>query len=359
MDLQGRVIGINSAIASPTGFYSGYGFAVPINMARRVAEDLMRDGRVHRPMIGVEIRDATSVDAEVFRLPSPDGAVVAAEPRGPAARAGLRMGDVIVKLDGQAVNNSGELMEMVMRKRPGDRVALEVVRYGERRRVELRLEEYASTAVAERDPRRPAMLEDERVEAAVEPGKLGFRAQVVTPEIAAGLRMERAEGVVVSAVDPSGPAAQALAPRDGGGARERPRGAHAGRPPRRRRRGAAGTGGVGAGSDAGREGDHHQLPREELRELRTRAARGVGGLRTRSAVRGVGGHRGGRGWGGVGSRDTGVNGSRPSRARAGRPLFVASTRIPKPGLGRLSAGLRFFLPARAVILRPAPARSIL
>ncbi len=213
VDLQGRVIGINSAIASPTGFYSGYGFAVPINMARRVAEDLMRDGRVHRPMIGVEIRDATSADAEVFRLPSPDGAVVAAEPRGPAARAGLKLGDVIVKLDGQAVRGSGELMEMVMRKRPGDRVALEVVRYGDRRRVELRLEEYTTTAAAgagERDSRRPAVLEDRREAEVVEPGKLGFRAEGVTPEIAQQLRMDRAEGVVVSEVDPSGPAAGAL-----------------------------------------------------------------------------------------------------------------------------------------------------
>jgi serine protease Do len=212
VDLQGRVIGINSAIASPTGFYSGYGFAVPINMARRVAEDLMRDGRVHRPMIGVEIRDATSADAEVFRLPSPDGAVVAAEPRGPAARAGLRMGDVIVKLDGQPVRGSGELMEMVMRKRPGDQVALEVVRYGERRRVELRLEEYTTTASADadgRESRRPAVLEDRREEA-VEPGKLGFRAERVTPEIAQQLRMDRAEGIVVTDVNPSGPAAQAL-----------------------------------------------------------------------------------------------------------------------------------------------------
>jgi serine protease Do len=212
VDLQGRVVGINSAIASPTGFYSGYGFAVPINMARRVAEDLMRDGKVHRPMIGVEIRDATSADAEVFRLPSPDGAVVAAEPRGPAARAGLKLGDVIVQLDGQPVRGSGELMEMVMRKRPGDRVALEVVRYGDRRRVELRLDEYTSTAAAEvRDPRRPAVLEDRgQEEVVVEPGKLGFRAERVTPAIAQQLRMDRAEGVVVSEVDPSGPAAGAL-----------------------------------------------------------------------------------------------------------------------------------------------------
>jgi serine protease Do len=214
VDLQGRVIGINSAIASPTGFYSGYGFAVPINMARRVAEDLMRDGKVHRPMIGVEIRDATSADAEVFRLPSPDGAVVAAEPRGPASRAGLRMGDVIVQLDGQPVRGSGELMEMVMRKRPGDRVALDIVRYGDRRRVELRLEEYTATAPAgedERGARRPAVLEEGREEA-VEPGKLGFRAERVTPQIARQLRMGDAEGIVVTDVDLSGPAAQALRP---------------------------------------------------------------------------------------------------------------------------------------------------
>lgn len=212
VDLQGRVVGINSAIASPTGFYSGYGFAVPINLARRVAEDLMRDGKVHRPMIGVEIRDASSADAEVFRLPSPAGAVVAAEPRAAAQRAGLRMGDVIVALDGQPVAGSGELMEMVMRKRPGDRVTLDVIRYGDRRRVELRLDEYASASAADeeaRDPRRPAMME-EPVEEAAEPGKLGFRAQRVTPAIARELRMEQAEGVVVSEVDPGGPAAGAL-----------------------------------------------------------------------------------------------------------------------------------------------------
>ena len=211
VDLRGRVVGINSAIASPTGLYSGYGFAVPINLARRVAEDLMRDGRVHRPMIGVEIRDATSADAEVFRLPSPDGAVVAAEPRGPAARAGLRLGDVIVAIDGEPVRGSGDLMEMVMRRRPGDRVALELVRYGERRRVELRLDEYEAAPRPAED-RRAAARPDPRVEevAAAGPGTLGFRAQAVTPEIARQLGLERAEGVMVAEVDPAGPAAGAL-----------------------------------------------------------------------------------------------------------------------------------------------------
>jgi serine protease Do len=210
VDLQGRVVGINSAIASPTGFYSGYGFAVPINLARRVAEDLMRDGRVHRPMIGVEIRDATSADAEVFRLPSPDGAVVLTEPRGPAARAGLAMGDVIVAVDGDAVGGSGDLMELVMRKRPGDRVALDVIRYGERRRVELRLEEFQGDTRRADPERRDA--DDARVKevSSVEPGKLGFRAESVTPAIARELGMDRAAGVVISEVDEGGPAAGVL-----------------------------------------------------------------------------------------------------------------------------------------------------
>jgi len=206
VDLQGRVVGINSAIASPTGYYSGYGFAVPINLVRRVAEDLMADGRVHRPMIGVEIRDATSADAEVFRLPSPDGAVVSGEPRGPAAGAGLRLGDVIVAVDGEAVTGSGDLMETVMRKRPGDRVALDVIRYGERLRVQLRLEEYQADARRARADERAAEPRGD----AVEPGKLGFRAEVVTPEIARELQMERAEGVVISEVDGGGPAAGML-----------------------------------------------------------------------------------------------------------------------------------------------------
>jgi serine protease Do len=209
VDLQGRVVGITSAIASPTGFYSGYGFAVPINLARRVAEDLMRDGRVHRPMIGVEIRDATSADAEVFGLPSPDGAVVSAEPRGPAASAGLRLGDVIVAVDGSAVKGSGDLMETVMRKRPGDRVALDVIRYGDRRRVQVRLEEYQAESRRAGADRRGGGDEVEEV-AAVEPGKLGFRAETVTGEIARELGMDRAEGVVISEVDGGGPAASVL-----------------------------------------------------------------------------------------------------------------------------------------------------
>jgi serine protease Do len=212
VDLNGRVVGINSAIASPTGLYSGYGFAVPVNLARRVAEDLIRDGRVNRPMIGVEIRDANQADAEVFGLASADGAVVSGEPRGPAARAGLQMGDVIVAIDGRPVRGSGELMDQVMRRRPGDRVALDVIRYGQPRRTELRLDAFelprgAAAAAEPREARPGARAAPARAEA---PSRLGFRAEVLTPELARRLQVE-AGGLVVTEVDPAGPAAGQLA----------------------------------------------------------------------------------------------------------------------------------------------------
>src|SRR5690606_14965002 len=82
INLSGEVVGINSAIAAATGSYSGYGFAVPIQLAKRVADDLIRYGAVHRPRLGVMIGDVTPADVEVFRLPGSSGAVVKSEPEG-------------------------------------------------------------------------------------------------------------------------------------------------------------------------------------------------------------------------------------------------------------------------------------
>jgi len=206
VDLQGRVVGVNSAIASPTGYYSGYGFAVPINLAKRVVDDLIRYGVVHRPMLGVEIRDAGAADAEVFRLNTPAGAVVASEPSGAARDAGLRLGDVIVAIDGQAIENTGDLMETVMRKAPGDRVTVDYVRYGDRRRAEVRLSEMDRPA-GEADRAPAAAGEDEDAQ-----GRVGFSATQLTPEIARQIRSQNTQGVVVNRVDPTGPSAGQLYP---------------------------------------------------------------------------------------------------------------------------------------------------
>ncbi len=201
IDLQGRVIGINSAIASPTGYYNGYGFAVPISLAKRVADDLIRFGSVHRPMIGVQIRDVTPADVEVFRLADAHGTVVSSEPSGPAAEAGIVMGDVITGIDGSRVMDTGELMERIARAQPGDRVTLDLVRYGDRKRVTVKLGTFASQPVAAAAAHRPA-------EGTV--ARLGFQAQQLDADVARQVRLPFTEGVIVTAVDPMGPAATSI-----------------------------------------------------------------------------------------------------------------------------------------------------
>jgi serine protease Do len=202
VDLSGRVVGVNTAIASPTGFYAGYGFAVPVDLAKRIADDLIRYGTVHRPMLGVQIRAVTPADAEVFGLAGPNGAVVATEPTGPAREAGVRMGDVVVGVDGQPIADDGDLMAALASKRPGQRVAVDLVRYGKRERVTVKLGEL-ELKTARNDA--PAADRRDPVE------RLGFNAMEVTPQVARQYRLPFTEGVVVTGVDRSGPADRALA----------------------------------------------------------------------------------------------------------------------------------------------------
>jgi serine protease Do len=204
VNIRGEVIGINTAIASPTGAYSGYGFAVPIQLAERVANDLIKYGSVHRPKLGVQIKDVTPADAEVFGLPSAQGVLVAGEPQGPAEEAGVQLGDVIVAVDGQRVEDTSDLMERVALRRPGERVALDVIRYGDRERLVVKLGEF------ETEPVTPTASANEEHDAVA---RLGFAATAVTPQIARELEMSRAHGVVITRVDPMGPAARAGIPR--------------------------------------------------------------------------------------------------------------------------------------------------
>jgi S1-C subfamily serine protease len=200
VDLEGRVIGMNSAIASPTGYYSGYGFAIPIELARHVAEDLIRYGEVRRPKLGVGVSDVTPADAEVYKLDSPAGAEVTQVTAGsPADRAGVRMGDVVVAVSGAPVTTGGQLTEMLARHEPGETVALDIVRYGERLRVNVALGAFEAAARTERAPvtAREGQL-----------SRLGFGATNLTPALARQLETNATSGVVVSEVDPSGPAAR-------------------------------------------------------------------------------------------------------------------------------------------------------
>lgn len=204
VDLLGRIVGVNTAIQSPTGYFAGAGFAIPIDLARKVANDLIEFGVVHRPRLGVAVEAISEADAEVYRLPEVAGAeIVQVEPGLPADKAGMKMGDVVVALDGQPIRTATSFMVELAKKRPGDRVRLDIVRYGRKMTSTVQLGEFESARA-----QRP--VADARPDAAE---LLGFRAETLTPEYAArvrGVSPREARGQIIATdVDPYSPAFEA------------------------------------------------------------------------------------------------------------------------------------------------------
>jgi serine protease Do len=156
VNLRGEVIGINTAIYSRSGSGSGIGFAIPINMARDVKNSLIADGRVVRGYLGVFIRNIDAEDARSAGLDRPQGALVRGVQSGtPAERAGLRSGDIILRVDGTAIRRMEQLRAEIAAIRPGSDVILDVLREGEGRTVTVRLGELPSeTPVPRSTPRR-------------------------------------------------------------------------------------------------------------------------------------------------------------------------------------------------------------
>ena len=131
VNLNGEVIGINTAIATRTGLYQGYGFAIPINLARKVADDLLLYGRVRRGFLGVSIENVTDALAKGVGLPRPMGALVqGVQPGYPAQQAGIRQGDIIIGVEGQQVMSVNDLQVKIARHHPGDKVRLTIWRDG-------------------------------------------------------------------------------------------------------------------------------------------------------------------------------------------------------------------------------------
>jgi serine protease Do len=170
-DLQGNVIGINSQIYSQSGGYEGLSFAIPIDIAVNVEDQLLHNGKVTRGRLGVTIQALTQGLADSFGLDKPAGALVSAvEPRSPAARAGLRAGDVILKLNGREVTDSGQLPAEIAAMKPGTTVRLEVLQKGMRDDVNVTVGELKDTQVASADMGTPGH------------GRLGLTVRPLTPE---------------------------------------------------------------------------------------------------------------------------------------------------------------------------------
>lgn len=140
VDLKGNLIGINTAIATPSGTFAGYSFAVPVTLVKKVMDDLLKYGQVQRALLGVQIQDVTAELAKEKGISSVSGVYIGAVNPGSAAEAaGLAVGDVIKKINGTEVNSSSELQEQVARYRPGDKVKVTFERKGEVKTIEVEL----------------------------------------------------------------------------------------------------------------------------------------------------------------------------------------------------------------------------
>lgn len=146
VNLKGELIGINTAIISPTGAFAGYSFAVPVSLVKKVYEDLTQYGAVQRALLGINIVDVSAELAEREKLDVIRGVYVAnVNPKSAADDAGLKTGDVIVGVNGKKVNSVSELQEIIALKRPGDQVSVSFFRKGKQSEVQTTLKNQMST----------------------------------------------------------------------------------------------------------------------------------------------------------------------------------------------------------------------
>ncbi|XWV16771.1 MAG: PDZ domain-containing protein [Gemmatimonas sp.] len=207
INMRGEVIGLNSAIASQTGYYSGYGFAIPITLVKNVSDDLIKEGRVRLPVMGVSVTPALPEDAGINGLSRVVGVKVMGftpADAGPAKTAGIEVGDLIITVDGKPVDRVSSLQRIVRMRKVGERIPVEVMRFGTKKRFDVRLEEANATNRLAVNPESP--------EAATNPsaGKLGLTVEALPADIAARLRTN-GRGVRVSDVSEDGPARDKIA----------------------------------------------------------------------------------------------------------------------------------------------------
>jgi serine protease Do len=197
-NLDGEVVGINTAIVAPGGGNVGIGFAIPINMAKSVMSQLKDKGKVVRGWLGVTIQTVTPEIKEKFDLEVTEGALIAEVTKdSPAEKGGLQRGDVIITFDGKKVKKMKFLPSIVAETPVGKKVEVVIVRKGEKKKLTIKVEE---------------LTEETAMASATAPEteeKLGLSVQELTPELAESLSLKDEKGVVVSGVRKDSPASEA------------------------------------------------------------------------------------------------------------------------------------------------------
>ncbi|MGV2290966.1 DegQ family serine endoprotease [Trinickia sp. YCB016] len=193
-NLQGEVIGINSMIYSQTGGFQGLSFAIPINEAMKVKDELVKTGHVSRGRLGVAVQGLNQTLADSFGLQKPNGALVSSvDPGGPAAKAGLQAGDVILAVNGTAINDSTDLPSMIAGIKPGSKADIQVWRDKAKKDVTATIGALTDAKVASNDTQ------------SQEQGRLGVAVRPLTPQEKSGASLTH--GLLVQ--QSSGPAATA------------------------------------------------------------------------------------------------------------------------------------------------------
>ncbi|MBL0381656.1 MAG: DegQ family serine endoprotease [Desulfofustis sp. PB-SRB1] len=199
LNIHGEVVGINSALYSRTGGYMGIGFAIPINMAKSIESQLQEFGKVTRGWLGVGIQDIDEQLAQSFNLPDSNGILVTeVHPDTPAEKGGIKEGDVIVKLDNEAVADVAELRNGIAMTSPGTDLAIEIFRDGTSQTIKVTIGE---------QPDDFGMVAQKSNETLLSP--FGLVVQELTPELAEQFGYENRQGVIISEVIPDSPAARA------------------------------------------------------------------------------------------------------------------------------------------------------
>jgi serine protease Do len=200
VNAHGELIGINTFLISDTGNFSGAGFAIPTQTVHPVVESLIKNGVVHHGYLGVGLNDVTPENAKFFNLTGNTGALIASvTPDSPASRAGLKEGDVVTAVNGQAVENGGDLQVIVSEDAPGSKIQLDVVRNGHAEKLDLTVGEYHKTQEV------ASAATDESGHA-----KLGIAISDLTPDVRQQLQLgSDVQGVAVAQVQPGSPAEDA------------------------------------------------------------------------------------------------------------------------------------------------------
>ena len=201
VNMRGEVVGMNSAIASGIGQYAGVGFAIPSNMVKALLVKLTTGQKIVRGQLGVGIQDMTKELAGQFGMAEPKGVLIAQIAKdSPAARAGLKIGDVVIRFGGNEIRDGRQLRNLVAATAPGTKTKIELIRDGKPATVTATIDKQADEPTAELEPARPAASRLEQ---------LGIAVQPLTPELAKQLRVDVTKGVVITEVTEGSLAAMA------------------------------------------------------------------------------------------------------------------------------------------------------